>query len=243
MHNNRCELHRNRKCPLKPIIVLSLGGSLIVPNEIDVPFLNAFRDFVLSLTDKFRFIVVCGGGYTARKYIQAAKQITPLPAEELDWIGIKTTLLNAQMVKGIFPKERACQFVVHDPNEQFDFNEDVLVAGGWKPGCSTDFDAILLAKKFGCKKILNLSNITYAYDKDPKQFPDAKIIKNISWTDFRKIVGDKWDPGLNAPFDPIASKEAQTLGITVAILNGKNLGNLRKCILGKEFEGTLIDGK
>ena len=62
----------------------------------------------------------------------------------------------------------------------------------------------------------------------------------ISWDDFRKLVGDKWDPGLNMPFDPIASKEAETLSLKVAIINGKNLESFENFLDNKSFVGTLI---
>ena len=115
-----------------------------------------------------------------------------------------------------------------------------MAAAGWRPGFSTDYDAIILAKYMNIKQVINLSNIDFVYDKDPKKFPDAKKIEKISWKDFRKIVGDKWDPGMNAPFDPIASKIAQEENIEVAIMNGKDLTNLENYLNGKEFKGTVI---
>jgi uridylate kinase len=115
-----------------------------------------------------------------------------------------------------------------------------MLAAGWRPGFSTDYDAVILGKYFGAKRVINLSNIDYVCDKDPNKFPEAKIIKEISWDDFRKIVGDKWDPGMNAPFDPIASKIAQEAQMEVAILNGRKIKNLEKCLNGEKFRGTLI---
>jgi uridylate kinase len=90
------------------------------------------------------------------------------------------------------------------------------------------------------KNVVNLSNIDYVYNKDPKKFKNAKKIKEISWADFRKIVGDKWDPGLNVPFDPIASKIAQEAQMEVVIMNGKKLKNLENYLEGKKFTGTVI---
>lgn len=115
-----------------------------------------------------------------------------------------------------------------------------MIAAGWRPGFSTDYDAVVLGKYFEAKQIVNLSNIDYVCDKDPRKFPDAKVIKDISWKEFRKIVGDKWDPGLSAPFDPIASKLADEAGIEVAILNGRKLKNLENYFDDKKFKGTVI---
>ena len=115
-----------------------------------------------------------------------------------------------------------------------------MIAAGWKPGCSTDYDAVLLARNFGVKTIINLSNIEKVYTKDPNKYPDARPIDKISWQDFRKIVGDRWDPGLNTPFDPVASKIAEQLRLKVIIAKGTNLKNLEKIIEGKRFVGTRI---
>jgi uridylate kinase len=92
----------------------------------------------------------------------------------------------------------------------------------------------------GAKKVINLSNIDYAYDKDPNKFPDAEIIKESTWGDFRKLLPTEWDPGLNAPFDPIAAERAEELGLEVVIMNGKNIENLKKYLDGGEFVGTVI---
>jgi uridylate kinase len=102
-------------------------------------------------------------------------------------------------------------------------------------------DAVLMAKTFDVRKVVNLSNIDYVYDKDPKKFKDAKVIKKISWRDFRgKVLPKEWVSGSNTPFDVTASKEAEKLGIQVAIMNGHNLKNFEDYINGRNFTGSLI---
>ncbi len=225
---------------VKETIIMSLGGSLIVPDEVDAEFLKRFRDFVLKQVKKGRkFVLITGGGKTCRKYNDAVSKVVKVDKEDLDWLGIHATRLNAHMVRTIF-RNIAHPRIIKNPNDKIDFKEKVLIAAGWKPGCSTDYDAVLIAKNLKIKKLINLSNIDYAYTKDPKRFKDAKLIKDISWKDFRKIVGNRWDPGLNAPFDPIASKEAQKLGMEVVILNGRDIKNIEGYIEGKKFKGTLI---
>ncbi len=224
----------------KDMIIVSLGGSLIVPEEIDVEFLKKFRELVLKhVKQGKKFIIITGGGKTARRYQKAASEVRPLDEEDLDWLGIHSTRLNAHLVRTIF-RDVAHPVVVKNLTKKEAFKESVLVAAGWKPGCSTDYDAVLLAKNYNAKKLVNLTNIEYVYDKDPKKFPDAKKIEKISWADFRKIVGDEWDPGLNMPFDPVASKEAQKLGLEVAIMKGGDLKNFEDYIEGKSFKGTTI---
>jgi uridylate kinase len=234
------ENYKNMNKQKDKIIVISVGGSLIVPDEIDSKWLRDFKNFIEDYISKgYRFIIITGGGKTARKYQNAAKEITELASDDLDWIGIHSTRLNAHLMRTIFRNFSHPQ-IIKDPTEKINFKEKILIAAGWKPGCSTDYDAVLLAKNFSVKKVINLSNIDYVYDKDPKKFSHAKLIKDINWKDFRKIVGDKWDPGLNAPFDPIAAKESEKLKLEVAIMNGKNLSNLSDYLENKNFIGTII---
>lgn len=225
----------------KKLIVISLGGSLVAPEEIDAVFIKNFRDLIIGYARKgFKFIIVCGGGKTARKYQGAAKSITRISKEDADWLGILATRINAFLLKSVFG-EFVCPNIIENPLGKIDFGKKVILfSGGWKPGRSTDYLSVLLAKRFGADKILNLTNIDYVYDKDPKKFKDAKRIKNIHWKEFRKLIPKKWSPGLNAPFDPIASKEAEKTGLEVAILNGKKLKNIENYLNGKNFIGTLI---
>ncbi|MBI4919643.1 UMP kinase [archaeon] len=222
------------------LVIISVGGSLIVPEEISVDWLKKFKKLIDKYTSKgYRFIIIAGGGRTARKYQNAAKNIVKLASEDVDWIGIHSTRLNAHLLRTIF-RARAKHWIIKNPNDKITLKEKVLIASGWRPGRSTDYCAVLLAKNFGAKKLANLTNIDYVYDKDPRKFKNAKKIEKISWTNFRKIVGNKWDPGLNAPFDPVASREAQKLKLEVAILNGNNLSNIEKYLKNKKFKGTLI---
>jgi uridylate kinase len=85
-----------------------------------------------------------------------------------------------------------------------------------------------------------MTNIDKVYTKDPKKFSDATPINAIGWKEYRKIIPTKWTPGMNVPFDPIASKLAQENDVTVKILNGKNLDNLALALDGKPFVGSTI---
>lgn len=222
------------------IIVLSLGGSLIIPDSYDVDFLRKFKQLIDSYSKRgYKFAIICGGGKLARNIQEAASKIKKLTNEELDWLGIHATELNAQLVKSIF-KENAENFIISNPKINFPFKKSIVIASGWIPGWSTDYDAVLLAKNLGAKEVINMSNIDYLYDKDPKKFSSAKKIEKISWNDFRKMTGSKWKAGLSVPFDPIAAKEAQASKIKVNII-GNDLKNLKSLLDGKKFKGTVIE--
>lgn len=231
----------------KEIIIISLGGSLIVPDEVDWKFLKKFRQLVIKeLKNNRKFTIVTGGGNTARKYQKAANKIAKLTRDDRDWIGVHSTRLNAHLIKTIF-RQYAHPIINKNPRtkadlkKHFSAGDGVMVAAGWRPGWSTDYVATILAERLNTRTIINLSNVEYVYDKDPKKHKDAKKIKEIAWSDFRNIVGNKWSPGLNAPFDPVASKNAQKLGLKVIIAQGKNIKNLEKIFHGEKFKGTVIE--
>ena len=114
-------------------------------------------------------MVIAGGGKTCRRYNAAAESVVRVSKEDLDWLGIHTTRLNAHLLRTIF-KGWAHAEIVKDPHRPARFKEPMLVTAGWKPGCSTDYDAVLFAKNHGAKTLVNLSNIDYVYTKDPKNF-------------------------------------------------------------------------
>lgn len=221
--------------------IISLGGSLIVTKDgIQSKFLKDFRKLILEETKKNkRFFIITGGGITARNYIESADSVLKIQDEDRDWLGIHATRLNAHLVRTIF-HDIAHPEIITTPTHRMLTNKKVIVASGWKPGWSTDYVATLIAHEYDIDTIINLSNIEYAYDKDPNKYNDAKKIESIGWPAFRKIVGDKWTPGLNMPFDPIASRKAEKLNLEVIITNGKNLKNLKKILNGEKAQGTVI---
>lgn len=231
---------------MKKLIVLSLGGSLIVPDKIDWEFLKNFRKLIIKQIKKgYKFIIITGGGRTCRNYQQAANKVVKLSKDDRDWLGVHTTRLNAHLIKTIFrnyahPRINKNPKTKENIARHFVKGESIMVAAGWRPGWSTDYVATILAERFKAEKLINLSNIDYAYDKDPTKYKDAKKIEKIGWKEFRRIVGNRWDPGLNAPFDPVASKLAQKIGLKVVITEGKNLQNLENIFNGKKSQGTEI---
>jgi uridylate kinase len=225
------------------VTVISLGGSIVAPEGVDLSFLRDFLALVESLlkeNEKQRFIFVVGGGAPARAWQKAYREISGGGKnEEADWIGVMATRLNAQLVKALMG-EHCTQDVVINPTQVGPFVGRVLVAAGWKPGFSSDYDAVLLAERFQADKVINLSNIEQVYTDDPRKNPEAKPIDRISWADFMRLVGDEWVPGKNVPFDPVASKHAAKIGIQVLCASGRNLENLKNILTGKPFIGTAI---
>jgi len=222
----------------KKNIIVSLGGSLVAPNEIDTTFLKVFKKVVIKQLDNHRFFIFVGGGRICRNYQKAMIEFGA-DNNDQDLIGIDVSRLNARVVKQAFG-ELAFSEVITNPTKKITTRKDVVIAAGWKPGWSTDYCSVILAKNLGIKTIINITNIDYVYDKDPNKFSNSKPLKEINWKDFRKLVGSKWTPGLSAPFDPRASREADILKIKVIIINGKKLDRLENFLNNKPFIGTTI---
>ncbi|MCL5091002.1 MAG: UMP kinase [Patescibacteria group bacterium] len=225
-------------------IVLKLGGSLIYPNGgLDIDYIKKFYDFIRQeVTEKNRrFFILIGGGTLSRHYRDAGAEITghELKKDDLDWLGIHATRLNAHLFRTIF-REMAHPTIINDYEFIQKPEKPIVIAAGWKPGWSTDYDAVILAQDYNIKKIVKMSNATHVFDKDPNKFRDAKPFEKISWKDYKAMVGDEWVPGNHAPFDPIAAKIASDLDIDVVYLNGKDLSNVEKAMDEENFVGTTI---
>lgn len=210
----------------------------MAPNEIDIGFLKNFRHSLQKYLNAKQFFVLVGGGKVARNYQKALLEFGVKSADR-DWIGINVSRLNAEVVKQSFAGY-SYDKIITDPTKKIKTNKNILIGAGYKPGWSTDYVAVLMAKTYGVGTIVNLTNIDYVYDKNPNQFPDAKPLKEIDWKGFKNIVGGEWSPGLSMPFDPKASKLAEKLKLKVAIINGKNLDRLEDFLNNKPFVGTII---
>jgi uridylate kinase len=222
-------------------VVVSVGGSLIVPDGIDTDFLSSLRTLILDhIGSGLSFYIITGGGKTARRYQDAAKEVRGgLTREDVDWLGIHSTRLNAHLMRALFMEEAQAK-IVKNPTRRISGRSSVIVGAGWKPGWSTDYCAVMAAKRLGAKKLVNLSNIDYVYTADPRTNPDAQKLEHVSWSDFRNLIPKEWDPGLSSPFDPVAAREAEKLGLEVAVINGKKLEQFKKYLSGESFEGTVI---
>jgi uridylate kinase len=224
-------------------VVMSVGGSLIVPDAIDTRFLIDFKNLIeRQITSSGRrFIIIAGGGKTARRYQDAAASVTELDPEDLDWMGIHATRLNGHLLRTIF-RDVAYPVMVTNPDEVSDVPKDspLIIAAGYRPGASTDLRAVQIAINRGAKKLINLSNIDYVYSDDPRKNPDAKKIEDITWMEFMKLIPKEWNPGLSSPFDPVAARTAHHHDMEVTIINGVKIDEVEKYLESESFIGTRI---
>ena len=226
--------------------VLSLGGSLVIPTGgIDTDFLIQFNTFIRNQVSshKRRFFIVVGGGDIMHRYRTAAQTVrkTQVSNNDLDMLGIHATRLNAQLLRSIFVDIADPRIIKHY-EIILKIDRPIAIAAGWKPGWSTDYNAVTLCQDYGIHSIIHTTRVDMLYTKDPSKCRDAQPVKNMSWTYYRRMVGKTWTPGTHYPFDPIASKLADELRVTVKFLDGRNLKNLACALDGKNFVGATIGG-
>ena len=227
----------------KRIIVLSLGGSLIIPDKIDTIFLKEFKRIILKNTKKYKFIIVCGGGSIARKYISALGEIK-INEKLQSFSGISATRMNARFMNYFFninPEHG----IPHTMKvlKKYIKKQDVVFCGAleYKPDQTSDSTSAEIAKHFK-SNFVNLTNVSGLYDKNPKKYKNAKFISKISWKDFDKMANkEKFKPGQHFVLDQTASKIILKNKI-ITYIAGKNLRQLDNILKNKQFKGTIIQG-
>lgn len=228
---------------MKKVIVISLGGSLIIPEDVDIIFLKKFKRVILKNTRKYKFVIVCGGGSIARKYINALRE-AGLNEELQSFSGISATRMNARFMSYLF-KTNPKKGLAHTLRtvKRYVRSQDIVFCGAleYKPKQTSDATAVEIAVSF--KTIfINLTNVSGLHDKNPKKYKNAKFIQKISWLDFNKMANkEKYKPGQHFVLDQTASKMILDNKIKTYIL-GQNLKNLDNLLNGRKFKGTIIEG-
>jgi uridylate kinase len=227
----------------KRVVVLSLGGSLIVPNEIDLDFLRKFRDVIKNNVNKFKFVVVCGGGSVSRKYIKALKDDGKNEYLQ-NLIGISITRTNARFMTHFFGKD-ANEGIPHDMKhiENLLKKNDIVFCGAlrYAPDQTSDTNAVKLAHYFKTD-FINLTNVKGLYDKNPNTDKSAKFIPRATIEEFSKIaMSVPQKPGMHAPVDHSAMKLIKKHKIRTIII-GRDAKQFDNFLNAKPFEGSIIEG-
>ena len=223
-------------------IVISLGGSLIVPNKVDYKFLEQFRKLMLQISKKYKIVIVTGGGKTARTYFKSLQK-EHFNEKTYGLIGIAATKLNARVVSGFFNKTSQIPDSLNEVKKELKKSRVVICGAlGYHPNMTSDGNAAELASYLKAKYFVNLTDVNGLYNKNPKNYKNAKLIKNISFNDFSKVAKKiKFKAGQHFVLDSKASNVIKKHKIKTVILNGKNIKNIKNFFNGKNYIGTLID--
>ena len=220
--------------------VLSLGGSIIVPEEIDYSYLIKFRRFITTYAKREKVVIVCGGGHTARVYIRALDKAR-VDRKIAGLIGIRVTRLNAWLLIDIF-NGRCAPTVAKSLEEVSRLlkTDSIVITGGlsYAHESSSDASAVQIANRLG-SDFINITNVNGVYDKDPK-IKGARFIPHMSFDElYTRLKKTGFKPGQHGILDLYAGELIKKHKIRSYIV-GKDLNNLKRLFYKKKFVGTII---
>lgn len=227
----------------KKVIVISLGGSLIVPKEMNVQFLHNFVKTLRKHYTTHKFVIVCGGGTIARKYISVLRA-EGKSKRELAEAGIRATRMNAQFVMQLFDRKEANDTLPLNMKEVKNSlsKNNVVICGAlrFSPNSTSDSTAAKLSRYLNTI-FINMTNVAGLFNKDPTKYKSAKFIPKISWKDFNvKVSKIKFKHGQNFVLDQQAATIIKKHKIPTYLL-GPELENIAHILEGRKFKGTTIE--
>ncbi|KYK23891.1 hypothetical protein AYK21_01905 [Thermoplasmatales archaeon SG8-52-2] len=219
-------------------IVISLGGSVLISDDIDFSYFKNLKDLLKKISDQYKIYIVIGGGKTARAYINLGRKLS-FDEKTLDNFGIEITRINAKILTNLLDESN--EDIPKTTDEAGDINEKIVIMGGTTPGHSTDMVGAELAEKVGAKMFIIATNVDGVYDKDPNKYPNAKQLREISIDNLINQYGTDWkSAGKNIVIDGPALEIIKRAQIPTFVLNGKKLEELKKAIDNLDFNGTKI---
>ncbi|OGS51328.1 MAG: hypothetical protein A3K65_02940 [Euryarchaeota archaeon RBG_16_68_12] len=224
-------------------VVISIGGSVLVPGDGDVDFLAQLAKLLGGLSLSHRIFAVTGGGKVSRFYIETGRA---LGARErrLDELGIEITRMNARLL-AIALGSRANPEPARTYAEagRLSRRYGVVLMGGTAPGWTTDRVAASLARVVGAARLVNATSVDGVYTEDPRVNPRARRLERISYDELIELMGaGHTRAGPSLVFDPVAARVIAKAAIPLLVVHGRDLAALRSAIVGEPFHGTTVTG-
>lgn len=188
-------------------------------------------------------IVVGGGNFWRGRSNQQMDRCTS------DYIGMLGTTMNALAVGDAFKQlgqpvrvqtgvemRQIAEYYIKDRAIKHLTNKRVVVfgCGTGSPFFSTDTAAALRAAEIDADAVLKATNVDGIYTKDPKKYPDAEKISEIT---YMEVLNKK----LNV-MDNTATSLCMNNNIPIIVFDINEKGNLKKVVEGKKI-GTTVENK
>lgn len=239
------------------MIIIKYGGSILNPDgQYDKEAVATLIDLLKAHPHEI-FCLIIGGGAVCRSIQDAAEHIlsTALPQDLMsvarDEVGIAVTKINAHYVLEqlqVAFKQMVCPELIITPHLRPPEGFRIYVATGERPGHSTDYDMMVLANTFNADKAIKISNFPVVLDVNPTAFDKEKMdsytpLFEMTWSELQNLVGSEWVPGGNYPFDPAACVLGKKRAFTGFSLRIGMYDQLAAMVAGKDFKGTVVQGR
>ena len=216
-------------------IVIKIGGSLLFTEnkEIDIIKIQKFCQIFQKTKNLGKLILVCGGGKVARDYINVVRSFQENEAL-CDTFGIDLSRINARLLISAL-QDFAYPLVpktIEELSTAMLFGK-IVIMGGLQPGQSTTSVALEVAEFTKADELVILTDVEGIYDKDPKRFDDAKLLKKMTYLELQEIIIDSTGnkqaaAGEYRIFDAVSLQILKRSKLKVRIMSGKNLKEFEK---------------
>lgn len=224
-------------------IVLKIGGSLLFDDEdkFDISRIKEFAEIIQRIKgQKHQVVVIVGGGVLAKKLIKYGRRLDATNIAK-DQLGISATWICAQlMITALQEQVYPTPLMTEEQIRTLSSEDTILVAGGLKPGQSTNAVAARIAEITKSKILLNVTDVDGVYDKDPKQHPNAQLLPEVTVSQLREIIKPlSSKPGTYPLFDKRALEIINRAQIEIWFVNGKDPQRILGALNNQEI-GTRV---
>lgn len=214
-------------------IVLRIGGSILVPGDIDSTVLDILVKQIKKVKKQHDLYVVVGGGRTARMYIKAARPYID-NEDALDNLGILASKMNALLLSICMGNAQ----MVGNVHEVL-HAKALPVLGGTTPGQTTDTVAALLAEAVEADMMIKISNVDGIYTDDPNKVQSAQKIDTMSFEELENFAQKDFEAGISSVIDPVAAKIIAKNKLPVIVIGKEDMKDLIQVLQGNHT-GTEI---
>ncbi len=224
-------------------VVVSLGGSVLVPGESDPDYLAQLAKLLGGLSIGHKIFAVTGGGKVSRFYIETGRALGA-SERRLDELGIEVTRMNARLLAvALGNRANPEPARTYAEANRLSRRYGVVLMGGTAPGWTTDRVAASLARVVRAARIVNATSVDGVYTADPRIRRDARRLDRMTYAELIALMGEGHArAGPSVVFDPVAARVVSRLGIPLLVVHGRDLSALRAAILGEPFHGTTVTG-